>query len=311
MSAMLPAQASTIAPKVDALFYTVTGVTVAVAVAIFLVLALFAIRYRFAAPSPRDRDEGAAARTRLEVAWTVIPLALFVAAFFWASILYVERSKPPANATDVFIVAKQWMWTAQHHTGQREIDELHVAVGQPVRLVMTSQDAIHSFFVPAFRVKQDVLPGRYTELWFTATAPGRYHLFCAEYCGTDHARMGGDVVVMPQPEFQHWLAARAVPADMAARGEALFRTYGCSGCHGANATIHAPDLAGIYGKPVPLSDGTTVLADERYLRDSILLPQREIAAGYPAVMPTFAGRLTDEDVFDLIAYIRNLGDARR
>jgi cytochrome c oxidase subunit 2 len=201
------------------------------------------------------------------------------------------------------------MWTAQHPQGPREIGELHVAVGQPVRLVMTSQDAIHSFFAPAFRVKQDVLPGRYTEAWFTPTRAGRYHLFCAEYCGTDHARMGGQIVVLAPSAFADWLAARATSSDMAARGEALFRAHGCSGCHGASATIHAPDLAGLYGRPVPLANGTTVIADERYLRDSILLPQREVAAGYAPVMPSFTGRISDEEVFDLIAYIRSLRTA--
>lgn len=216
-----------------------------------------------------------------------------------------------AGATDLFIVAKQWMWTAQHGTGQREIDELHVPAGQPLRLVMTSQDAIHSFFVPAFRVKQDVLPGRYTELWFTPTVAGRFHLFCAEYCGTDHARMGGDIVVLSPAEFARWLATGAPRAGMVARGEALFRAHGCSGCHGAQATVHAPDLAGLYGRPVPLADGTLVVADERYLRDAILLPQREIAAGYPPIMPSYAGRIDDEDLFDLIAYLRSLGGAPR
>ena len=311
MSATLPPQASTIAPGVDALFYTVTGVTVAVAIAIFVVIGVFAVRYRASAPRAAARVEAPATRTRLEVAWTITPLALFVGAFFWASRLYIERSQPPADATDVFIVAKQWMWTAQHRTGQREIDELHVPVGQPLRLVMTSQDAIHSFFVPAFRAKQDVLPGRYTELWFTPTAPGRYHLFCAEYCGTDHSRMGGEIVALAPADFERWLAGHPSGNDMAGRGRALFMAHGCAGCHDANSTVHAPDLADLYGKPVPLADGTVVVADERYLRDSILLPQRQVAAGYPPIMPSFAGRISDEDLFDIIDYVRSLGTAAR
>jgi cytochrome c oxidase subunit 2 len=311
MSTALPEQASTVAPQVDALFHAVAGVTLAVALAVFVIVIVFVVRYRAGAKREAAPDVPTRTRTRMEIAWSVTPFVLFVAAFVWASRLYVERAQPPADATDVFIVAKQWVWTAQHHTGQREIGALHLAAGQPTRLVMTSQDAIHSFFVPAFRVKQDVLPGRYTELWFTPTTPGRYHLFCAEYCGTDHARMGGEVVVLAPSEFEQWLAAHATASDMAARGEALFRAYGCSGCHGVNATIHAPDLAGLYGKPVPLADGTTVIADERYLRDSILLPQREIAAGYAPVMPSFAGRISDADMFDLIAYIRSLGVAKR
>jgi len=305
----LPPQASTIAPKVDALFYAVAGVTTAVALAVFITLLFFAIRYRSGSKAPRTEDIPAAQeriRKRVEVAWAAIPLLLFFAAFVWAGRLYLERSAPPADAMAVFVVAKQWMWKAQHGGGQREIDELHVPLNQPVRLLMTSQDVIHSFFVPAFRVKQDVLPGRYTEIWFTPTKLGRFHLFCAEYCGTDHSRMGGDIVVQSPAQFEQWLSAHA-GTDMAAQGEALFRQYGCSGCHGANAAVHAPDLAGIYGKPVPLADGTTVIADDRYIRDSILLPQREIAAGYAPIMPTFAGQLGDEEIFDLIAYIKSLG----
>ncbi|HVO91010.1 MAG TPA: cytochrome c oxidase subunit II [Casimicrobiaceae bacterium] len=309
----LPAQASSFAPKVDALFYAVTAVTCAVAIAIFLTLIVFGIRYRSGSPTRRAEDVPAAqarARKRFELAWTLIPLLLFLSAFGWAGRLYVERDEPPADAMVVFVVAKQWMWKAQHASGQREIDELHVPVGQPIRLVMTSQDVIHSFFVPAFRLKQDVLPGRYTEMWFTPTKAGRFHLFCAEYCGTDHSHMGGDVVVADRAEFQRWLTAHGGAPDMAARGEALFREYGCSGCHGANAAVHAPNLAGIYGKPVPLADGTTTVADDRYIRDSILLPQREVVAGYAPIMPSFAGRIGDEEIFDLIAYVRSLADTR-
>ncbi len=305
----LPPEASTLAPRIDALLFAVTGVTTAVALAVFVTMIVFAIRYRAGSKARRADDVPAAqarARRRVEVAWTLVPLLLFIAAFAWATQLYVARAAPPAEAVDVFVVAKQWMWTLQHPSGQREINELHVARGQPVRLVMTSQDVIHSFFVPAFRLKQDVLPGRYTEMWFTPTRTGRFHLFCAEYCGTDHARMGGDIVVMEPADFERWLDAHGGTPDMAARGEALFRQYGCSGCHGANATIHAPDLAGLFGKPVPLADGTTVIADERYLRDSILLPRKEIAAGYEPIMPSFAGQIGEPDILDLIAYIRRL-----
>jgi cytochrome c oxidase subunit 2 len=308
----LPAQGSTIAPQVDALFYAVAGVTTVVAIAIFVTMIVFGVRYRSASTAARAQDVPAAqarARKRFELAWTLAPLLLFLAAFAWAGRLYIERARVPEAALPVFVVAKQWMWTAQHDTGQREIGELHVPLGQPVRLVMTSQDVIHSFFVPAFRVKQDVLPGRYTELWFTPTEPGRFHLFCAEYCGTDHSRMGGSIVVLEPAAFQRWLTAHGGGPDMAARGEALFRKFGCSGCHGANAAVHAPDLTGVYGKPVPLADGTTVVADDRYIRDSILLPQREVAAGYAPIMPSFAGQIGDEEILDLTAYIRSLAFA--
>ena len=308
----LPPTASTLAPRVDALLLAVTAVTTLTGLAVLVALVYFGVKYRAGSPVYRHEDMPQAqrrARIRVEVAWTVIPLLLFLGAYAWATRLYVERDAVPADAVPLYVVAKQWMWTFQHEGGQREIDALHVARGQPVRLVMTSQDVIHSFFVPAFRMKQDVLPGRYTELWFTPTQAGRFHLFCAEYCGTDHARMGaGELVVMEPVEFQRWLDGQGSGNAAAAHGAALFREYGCSGCHGANAAVHAPDLAGLYGRPVPLSDGSTVVADERYLRDSILLPRKEIAAGYSPIMPSFTGQIGEQDVFDLIAYIRSLAE---
>ena len=311
---LLPPSASTMAPQVDALFYAVLATTALVAVAIFVVLVWFGIRYRAGSRRPRHPDIPAAqaqARRRVEAVWTLTPLLLFCAAFAWAARLYVERSAAPAGALRIDVVAKQWMWKFAHAGGQREIDELHVPRGEPIRLVMTSQDVIHSFFVPAFRVKQDVLPGRYTEVWFTPTQSGRFHLFCAEYCGTDHARMGsGEVIVEEPAQFQRWLAGHATPLDAAARGAALFRENGCSGCHGAGAVVHAPDLAGLYGRQVPLADGRVVVADDRYLRDSILLPRQDVAAGYAPIMPSFAGRIREEDLADLLAYQRSLGAAR-
>jgi cytochrome c oxidase subunit 2 len=305
----LPPQASSMAPHVDALFYAVTSVTTAVTIAVIVAMVYFGIRYRAGSKAYRHEDMPAAqarARRRVEVAWTLIPLALFLAAFTWATGLYVQRAAPPADALQLYVVAKQWMWTVQHPGGQREIDALHLARGQPVHLTMTSQDVIHSFFVPAFRVKQDVLPGRYTDVWFTPTQAGRFHLFCAEYCGTDHSRMLGEVTVLEPVQFQRWLDGHRVAGDTASRGEALFRELGCSGCHGANASVHAPDLSGVYGKPVPLSDGSTVVADDRYLHDSILLPRKEVAAGYEPIMPSFAGQIDENEVFELIAYIRSL-----
>ena len=305
----LPDQASTIAPGVDHLLYAVTAVTAGVGMAIFVTMIVLGIRYREGSSAPRAEDVPAAqarARRRVEIAWTLTPLLLFLGAFAWGARLYVLRAHAPADAMEIFVVARQWMWKLQHPGGQREINELHVPRGEPIKLVMTSEDVIHSFFVPAFRLKQDVLPDRYTELWFTPTQTGRFHLFCAEYCGTDHARMGGDIVVMEPADFARWLVAHNAGADMATRGEARFREYGCSGCHGENAVVHAPNLAGVYGKPVPLADGTTVLADERYLRDSILLPLKEVAAGYEPIMPSFAGKIGEDDILDLIAYIKSL-----
>jgi cytochrome c oxidase subunit 2 len=206
----------------------------------------------------------------------------------------------------IFIVGKQWMWKAQHPGGQREINELHVPLGQTVRLVLTSQDVIHSFYIPAFRLKHDVVPGQYETFWFKATEPGEFRLQCAEYCGTQHAHMGGKVVVMRPAEYAQWLTNQGSSETLAQQGEALFRKYGCSGCHGANSTVHAPSLAGVYGSLVHLEGGATVVADDRYIRDSILLPRSQIVAGYPPIMPSFAGQIGEDDLLKLVAYIQSL-----
>ena len=306
----LPEAASAFAARVDTLFVAMTLLTGIVTLAIIALIAVFALRYRRGAVVDRTRwtePQRQRIQRRLEIAWIAVPLVLFVATFAWAAALYFEHAVPPANALTISVVAKQWMWKLQHPDGQREINEMHVPVDVPVRLVMTSQDVIHSFYLPAFRIKQDVLPGRYTEQWFTATQTGTFDLFCAEYCGADHSRMLGRVVVLSAVEYERWQAAGSLEPTMAARGEALFRQFGCSGCHGANAAVHAPSLAGIFGRRVPLANGTTTVADERYLRDAILLPSREVAAGYVPIMPSFAGQISEEEIIDLIAYIKSLG----
>jgi cytochrome c oxidase subunit II len=216
----------------------------------------------------------------------------------------VTLYKVPPDALPVYVVAKQWMWKLQHRNGKREINELHVPLGQPVRLIMTSQDAIHSFYVPAFRLKQDVLPGRYTGLWFTPTQLGEFQLFCAEYCGTEHSRMLGRIVVMPPAEYARWVASGTEHPSLAQYGFALFRKFGCSGCHAAGSTVHAPSLAGLLGREVHLQDGRTVIADENYVRDSILLPKKDVVAGFEPIMPSFAGQVSEEDIQALIAYLR-------
>jgi cytochrome c oxidase subunit 2 len=204
----------------------------------------------------------------------------------------------------IFVVGKQWMWKAQHPDGRREIDELHLALGQPVRLVLSTEDVIHSFYVPAFRIKQDAVPGRYTTIRFTPTRAGVYRLHCAEYCGTDHARMGGKVVVMPPQDFSRWLSDGNENRSLAAQGFDLFRQKGCSGCHDANSTVHAPDLAGVYGRVVHLADGRTVVADEPYLRDSMMLPKRDVVAGYAPIMPSFQGQLSEGEIAALISFLK-------
>ena len=307
----LPEAASTLAHRFDLLFAAMTIMTGVVALVIVILTVVFAVKYRRGSGADRARAPKSVwrrTRRRMEVAWIAVPMLLFVAVFGWAAALYYDRSAPPRDALIVAVVAKQWMWQLEHSTGAREIDELHVPVNVPVELLMTSQDVIHSFYVPAFRVKQDVLPGRYTVLWFTATKAGDYHLFCAEYCGTDHSRMLGHVIALDSPAYARWLEAHSTGETMAARGAALFRGLGCSGCHGTNAAVHAPPLEGLYGHPVPLESGGTVIADERYLRDSILLPASEVAAGYAPVMPSFAGQVSESEILELIAYIKSLAD---
>jgi cytochrome c oxidase subunit 2 len=303
------AAASAYATHVDTLFWSMTAVTGAVALAVFTLIIAFSIRYRAAATVDRRIDSETEIRKRsrtLEVTWIVVPLLIFVAFFFWAARLYFQYATPPSPAQEVYVVARQWMWKLEHSDGRREINQLHVPRGQPVKLIMTSQDVIHSFFVPAFRVKRDVLPGRYTLLWFTPTRTGTFHLFCAEYCGTDHSRMDGGIVVMEPEDFARWLARGAPGPTLATRGAEKFRALGCSGCHDPGAAIHAPSLVNLYGRTIPLADGQFVTADERYVRDSILLPSREIAAGYPNAMPSFAATVSEQDLLELVAYIKSL-----
>ncbi len=299
---MQPA-ASTQAARVDALFTAMVLLCGGVALAVCVVIVVFSVRWRRGAR--RDRS-GARRNLRwLEVGWIVAPMAIFVVVFAWTAGDYMRLYRRPPDALPVAVVAKQWMWKLQHRSGRREINELHVPLGQPVALTMTSQDAIHSFFVPAFRLKQDVLPGRYTGLWFTATQLGEFRLFCAEYCGSEHSQMLGRIVVMTPADYGRWLAAGPAEPSLAQYGFALFRQLGCSGCHGAGSTVHAPSLDGLPGRTVHLQDGRSVVADDNYLRDSILLPRRDVVAGFAPVMPSFAGQVSEEDIQALIAYLHS------
>ena len=298
---LLPS-ASSLSPRMDALWWTMVFLCGAVAIGVFAVMWVFCIRYRRGRQIDRTLSRGT---TPIELTWTLVPLVIFLGVFGWSLFLYAREKNPPADAQTIYVVAKQWMWKVQHPNGIREINQLHVPLDVPVRLTMTSQDVIHSFYVPAFRVKQDVLPGRYTQLWFEATQLGTFPLFCTQYCGLDHSRMGGKVTVMRPQDYAHWLRGNGGDATLAARGAALFRSLGCSGCHGANASVHAPDLAGIYGRTVHLSGGSSVLADDVYIRDSILLPQKQIVAGYAPIMPSFQGQVSEDDLLELIAYLKS------
>jgi cytochrome c oxidase subunit 2 len=310
----LPVPASTVAGEVDALYMFMVALTGFISLGIAVAIAFFVIRYH--RDRKADRTGVPMGKLSLELAWIAIPLAASVVIFIWSAWVYLRIYTPPEDSQDIYVIGRQWMWKVQHPQGPREINTLHVPLGRPIRLVMTSQDVIHSFYIPAFRVKKDVLPGRYTEVWFQATRTGRFHLFCAEYCGTRHYGMIGKVVVLEQEAYQAWLAAGGFAAGaagkaetLARQGERLFQSLGCSGCHAPGAPIRAPMLAGIFGKQVPLRGGGTVVADEAYVRESIYFPQRRIVAGYPPVMPSFQGTASEEDVLALVAYIRSLGAA--
>jgi cytochrome c oxidase subunit 2 len=242
----------------------------------------------------------------LEIAWSVIPFGLTMIMFAWGANIFFKESRPPKDAMQIYVVAKQWMWKLQHMEGQREINELHIPVGRPVKLTMTSEDAIHSFFVPAFRTKQDVVPGRYSTTWFTATKPGKYHLFCAEYCGTKHSGMTGWIYAMEPQDYQAWLSGGRSFGSLAENGEKLFQDLACGNCHKADGSGRCPSLVGLFGRSVQLADGRFVNADEAYLRESILQPNAKIVAGYQPLMPTFQGQVTEEGVLELIEYIKSL-----
>jgi cytochrome c oxidase subunit 2 len=301
---LLPESASSFAGEVDALFWFIVAVTVFFTVGISIAILYFAIRYRRRSDEDRPRDiHGSVA---LELTWTLIPLGIVAVMFVWGAKVYFTMNRPPDDAMTVSVVGKRWMWKLQHPTGQREINELHVPVGRAVKLVITSEDTIHSFFVPAFRIKKDAVPGRYNVAWFRATKPGTYHLFCAEYCGTEHARMTGRIVVMAPEGYQTWLAG-GPPADSpVVAGEKLFVELNCITCHRPDSAGRGPVLQGIFGRPVRLASGDTVVADEAYVRESIVNPAARVVAGYQPVMPTYQGQVTEEQLIALVAYIQSL-----
>lgn len=304
MSRFWPESASTLSFHVDSLMGFMLAVTIFFSVGIALAILFLAIRYRHTAEVNRTTSGGS--HVWIEIIWTVIPLAIVMVIFFWSSGLYYRIKQAPSNAIEVFVTAKQWMWKTQHPEGARDINVLHVPAGKPIKLTMISEDVIHSFYVPAFRLKQDVLPGRYTTLWFEATKPGTYHLFCAEFCGTSHSEMIGKVVVMAPSDFQTWLSGGAAGGSMETRGEALFNKFGCATCHRPSGDGRGPSLAGLYGKPVPLKNGKTVTADAAYLRESILNPAAAQVAGYENIMPAYQSQVDEQGILELMAYIKSL-----
>lgn len=300
-----PDTASTVGSEVNFFFVLMVLLCALVATGIAVFLIGCMIRYR------RKNENELPPQIRynipVEATWIIVPLFLFLGMFAWGAKLYFDIEQPPSNALELFVVAKQWMWKVQYPGGQREIDALHIPVGLPVRLTMTSQDVIHSFFVPAFRTKQDVLPDRYTTTWFEATKPGKYHLFCAEYCGTKHSGMIGYVYAMSPRDYQSWLERGAAEGSLASQGEKLFHQYGCANCHHFDDSGRCPTLRNLYGRPVQIEGGGRVIADDTYIRESILQPRAKIVWGFRPIMPTFQGQISEDQVISLIAYIKAIG----
>jgi cytochrome c oxidase subunit II len=305
---LFPDQASTIASHVDALYFFLVAITVVFSLLIAGLIIFFAIKYRrrHAAEIGVPIHE----TLKLEIVWTVVPLVITMVIFVWGASVYFTIVRTPDEALDIYVVGKQWMWKFQHVDGQSEINELHVPVNRAVRLTMTSQDVIHDLFIPAFRVKNDVIPGRYRTMWFQATTPGRYHIFCAEYCGMKHSAMIGQVVVMEPADYQVWLSGGTAQGSLADAGQKLFQDLACNTCHQPDATGRGPILEGLFGKNITLQDGSTVPFDEAYIRESILRPQARITAGYQPIMPTFQGLISEEGVLQLIEYIKSLQPPR-
>jgi cytochrome c oxidase subunit 2 len=302
---LFPETASTSARHIDHLFFFLIGVSGFFGVLIFVLILFFAIKFRQRAKRPRA--EPVSQNTLLEATWIGIPAMLTVVMFVWGARVFVNVFNPPANAMEIYTVGKQWMWKFQHPEGRREINELHVPRGQPVRMTMISEDVIHSFFAPAFRVHKDVLPARYTTVWFQATRPGRYHLFCSQYCGTQHSKMGGWIYAMEPADYARWLSEMPAEGEpLATRGGRLFQQLGCASCHRARDTPNGPSLVGFFGRRVRLRSGETIFADENYFRESLMNPNSKITAGYAPLMPTFRGLVGEEGVQELIAYIKAL-----
>lgn len=306
MIRLLPHTASTLAHEVNTLYLGMLIVAFLVLALVVGLMIAFCVRFRENSATVRGHPAGKS--WRFEIAWTGATFLAFIGMFFWGAQVYLHERRPPADAYPIYVLGKQWMWKIEHPSGVREINMLHVPIDRPIRLILDSQDVIHDFFVPAFRVKYDDVPGRYEDLWFEATKVGRYRFFCSQLCGTFHARMVGWIVTMTPTGYQKWLAAQRPGGTLAAQGKALFTQFGCAGCHTPGSTVHAPRLAGLYGRPVALQGGGFVIADEGYIRDQILF-NKHLPAGYAADMPHFAGKISEEDLLKLIAYIKSLASA--
>jgi len=301
---LFPDVASTMASRVDALYLFLVALTAVFSIGIGLAIVLFMVRFK------RRHPDSIGARIHggilLEITWSVVPLLISLSIFVWAAQIFFAMSRPPAETMNIYAVGKQWMWKFQHLDGQREINELHVPVGRPVKMIMTSEDVIHDLFVPAFRVKADIIPGRYSHMWFEATKPGEYHLFCAEYCGTKHSGMIGRVIVMEQDDFQAWLTSSTQEGSLASAGGKLFQDLACNTCHRSDAQGRGPVLTNLFGKQVALQSGEQAVVDEAYIRESILSPGAKVTAGFQPIMPTFQGLVSEEGLLQLNEYVKSL-----
>jgi cytochrome c oxidase subunit 2 len=289
---------------VDALYFFLLAIAAFFSLLIAGLIVFYAVKYH--RRSPGAVGSSIHGGLILELTWTIVPLIITMIIFVWGASVFVAMTHPPDDALNIYVVGKQWMWKFQHLDGQREINELHVPVERNIRLIATSEDVIHDVFVPAFRLKVDVIPGRYVTLWFRATKPGRYHLFCAEYCGTKHSGMTGEVIVMAPADYQAWLSGGTPGGSLADAGQKLFADLACNTCHRPDAQGRGPVLDGLLGKTVSLQSGGTIVADEAYLRESILNPSAKVTAGYQPIMPTFQGLVSEDQLLQLIEYIKSL-----
>jgi cytochrome c oxidase subunit 2 len=305
---LYPPEASKIAPQMDALYFFMVLVSLIGLTIVILLITSFSIMYSKKRHPVPVQIEGS---TLLEATWTIIPLGLFLIMFVWGALIYFRVYTPPANAMNIYVVGKQWMWKAEHPGGQHEIDSLHIPTGRAIQLTIISQDVFHSFSIPAFRVKREAIPGRYTSVWFEATTPGTYHLFCTQYCGTDHSHMIGDVVVMTPDDFKKWLDSSTSGASLAQNGERLFASLSCSACHNSRPDARGPNLANVYGAKLPLASGGTTLADEAFLREAILNPSQHVTQGFAPIMPTYQGQISEDGVIALVEYIKSLNSDYR
>src|SRR6202453_477863 len=302
-SALFPPEASAISPYMDAFYFFLCAISAVGMAAVIILVFGFSILYRKEKNPVATQIEGS---TLLEATWTIIPLALFMICFVWGALLYFRIYDPPTNAMNIYIVGKQWMWKAEHPGGRHEINALHVPTGKPIQLTMISQDVFHSFSIPDFRIKREVIPGRYSTVWFEATTPGTYHIFCTQYCGTNHSAMIGEVTVLSPEDYEKWTQGSTSGTSLAQNGERLFASMGCNACHSGSAAARGPNLAGVYGSKVQLTNGSQVQVNDAYLRDAILNPSQHITAGYAPIMPTYQGQISEDGLIDLVEYIKNM-----